>query len=71
MLRPWHGFLQTVRIAGALPEAELVALLAHLGFVDVVVKERFDCFRGTSKERVAMKYGVVGVNVHARKPRWR
>jgi hypothetical protein len=33
------------------------------------VKERFDCFRGTSKERVAKKYGVVGVNVYARKPR--
>jgi arsenite methyltransferase len=29
----------------------------------------FDCFRGTSKERVAMKYGVVGVNVYAHKPR--
>jgi hypothetical protein len=46
-----------------------VALLGHLGFADVIVKERFDCFRGTSKERVAMKYGVVGVNVYARKPR--
>ena len=34
----------------------------------IVVKERFDCFRGTSKERVANKYGVVGVNVYARKP---
>ena len=45
-----------------------MALLGHLGFDDVVVKERFDCFRGTSKERVAMKYGVVGVNVYARKP---
>jgi hypothetical protein len=32
------------------------------------MKERFDCFRGTSKEGVARKYGVVGVNVHARKP---
>jgi hypothetical protein len=33
-----------------------------------VLKERFDCFRGTSKEAVAEKYGVVGVNVYARKP---
>ena len=46
-----------------------MTLLGHLGFDDVVVKERFDCFRGTSKERVAAKYGVVGVNVSARKPR--
>jgi len=45
-----------------------VALLAQIGFDDVVVKERFDCFRGTSKEGVATKYGVVGVNVHARRP---
>ena len=44
-------------------------LLGRLGFEDVVIKERFDCFRGTSKERTALKYGVIGVNVHARKPR--
>jgi hypothetical protein len=31
------------------------------------VKERFDCFRGTSKEGVAKKFGVVGVNVYAMK----
>ena len=43
-------------------------LLGHLGFDEVDVKERFDCFRGTSKEGVARKYGVVGVNVYARKP---
>jgi hypothetical protein len=47
-----------------------VALLGHLGFDAVVMKERFDCFRGTSKERVAMKYGVAGVNLYACKPRW-
>ncbi len=29
------------------------------------VRERFDPFLGTSKERVARKFGVVGVNVHA------
>jgi hypothetical protein len=33
-----------------------------------VVKERFDCFRGTSKEGVTRKYGVLGVNVYAAKP---
>jgi hypothetical protein len=42
--------------------------LNQIGFDDVMMKERFDCFRGTSKEGVARKYGVVGVNVYARKP---
>lgn len=46
-----------------------MTLLGHLGFEEVVVKERFDCFRGTSKERVAAKHGVAGVNVYARRPR--
>ena len=31
------------------------------------ITERFDCFRGTSKENVARKFGVHGVNVFARK----
>jgi hypothetical protein len=39
-----------------------------VGFVDVRVVARFDCFRGTSKERTARKYGVRGANVFARKP---
>jgi hypothetical protein len=30
--------------------------------------QRFDCFRQTSKEDVARKFGVRGVNVFARKP---
>jgi hypothetical protein len=34
----------------------------------VRVVERFDAFRGTSKERTAMKFGVIGVNVYAMKP---
>jgi len=34
----------------------------------VELTERFDAFRGASKERVARKYGVLGVNVFARKP---
>jgi hypothetical protein len=37
--------------------------------VEVELKERFDAFRGASKERIARKYGVVGVNLFARKPR--
>jgi hypothetical protein len=43
-------------------------LLDQIGFDDVAVKERFDCFQGTSKQGVARKYGVVGVNVYAHKP---
>jgi hypothetical protein len=39
-----------------------------VGFAGVELKERFDAFRGTSKERIARKYGVMGVNVFARKP---
>ena len=39
-----------------------------VGFEQVEIRERFDCFRGTTKERTARKYGVMGVNVYARKP---
>jgi hypothetical protein len=48
--------------------AEISPVLAAAGFRDIELKERFDPFRGTSKERTARKYGVVGVNVFARKP---
>ena len=44
-----------------------MALLEQIGFSDVVIKQRFDCLRGTSKEGVATKYGVVGVNLYAHK----
>ena len=37
------------------------------GFAAVEMREHFDCFRGSSKEGTARKYGVVGVNVYARK----
>jgi len=43
-------------------------VLGQAGFRGVEVRERFDTFRGTSKERIARKYGVVGVNVFAQKP---
>ena len=43
-------------------------VLSSIGFTDVKIEERFDPFRGTSKERTARKYGVTGVNVFARKP---
>ena len=42
-------------------------MLVRVGFCDVAVREKFDTFRGTSKERIARKYGVTGVNVFARK----
>jgi len=43
-------------------------VLAAAGFRDVEIRERFDCFRGTSKEAIARKYGVMGVNVFGCKP---
>jgi hypothetical protein len=37
------------------------------GFSDVAIARRFDCFLGTTKERTARRYGVVGVNVTAKR----
>ncbi len=31
----------------------------------MAIVNRFDCFAGTSKERTARRYGVVGVNLSA------
>ena len=45
-----------------------MAVLGQVGFRGVEVRDRFDSFGGTSKERIARKFGVVGVNVFARKP---
>lgn len=47
--------------------AELSPVLTTAGFGDVRITERFDCFRGTSKEGTARKYGVMGMNVYAKK----
>jgi hypothetical protein len=44
------------------------SLLAEIGFTAVRITEFFDPFGDTSKERVARKYGVKAVNVHALKP---
>jgi hypothetical protein len=44
-----------------------VEVLGQIGFGEVAVRERFDPFRGTSKERTARKFGVIGVNVFAAK----
>ena len=46
----------------------MVELLGQVGLSDVKIVNRFDCFRGTSKERIAQKYGVRGATVSARKP---
>jgi hypothetical protein len=31
----------------------------------VAITNRFDCFVGTTKERTARRYGVIGVNLRA------
>jgi hypothetical protein len=31
----------------------------------VRITDRFDCFGGTSKEKTARRYGVIGVNLSA------
>jgi SAM-dependent methyltransferase len=60
--------LWTSCIAGALPEAELVTVLIGAGLEEAQVVQHFDCFSATSKEKVALEFGVHGVNVFARKP---
>jgi hypothetical protein len=35
------------------------------GFEKVEILARFDCFAGTSKERTARRYSVMGVNLTA------
>ena len=42
-------------------------ILGRLGFEDVRITHRYDSFRGTSKENVAGKFGVAGINVFGRK----
>ena len=46
----------------------MIPVLTAAGFADIATKDRFECFRGTSKEKTAVKYGVIGMNVYARKP---
>ena len=35
------------------------------GFRDVRITQRYNCFAGTTKERTAQRYGVIGANVSA------
>jgi hypothetical protein len=46
----------------------MTQLLEEVGLTDVRITDRFDCFRGTSKEDVAVEFTVRGVNLFARKP---
>jgi hypothetical protein len=46
----------------------MIDVLGRVGFRDVALRERFDPFRDTTKENTARKYGVLGVNVFAKKP---
>ncbi len=46
----------------------MIDVLNGMGFEEVSIVERFDCFRATTKEATARKYGVHGANVFARKP---
>jgi len=48
-------------------ETELIDVIQMVGLEEARVTEHFDCFRGTSKESVARKFGVQGVNVFARR----
>jgi hypothetical protein len=46
----------------------MMDVLNRFGFEEVRIVERFDCFRATTKESTARKYGVHGANIFARKP---
>jgi hypothetical protein len=43
----------------------MIDVFRAAGFTNVAITHRFDCFAGTTKERTARRYGVVGVNVSA------
>ena len=46
----------------------MIELLGRIGFQNLELRERFDPFRGTSKEKIARQFGVMGVNVYAQRP---
>ncbi|MFB3920794.1 MAG: hypothetical protein ACE145_03685 [Terriglobia bacterium] len=46
----------------------MIEVLSRYGFEEAQIVERFDCFRATTKEGTARKYGVHGANIFARKP---
>ncbi|MCC7033507.1 MAG: hypothetical protein IT179_11815 [Acidobacteria bacterium] len=46
----------------------MIDVFEQAGFLQPRIVARFDCFEGTTKERTARRYGVVGVNVLAERP---
>jgi hypothetical protein len=45
----------------------MIGVIKEAGFRDAAVRQHFDTFRATSKEKVARKYGVQGANFIAYK----
>jgi hypothetical protein len=43
----------------------MIGVFQSAGFTSVAITHRYECFAGTTKERTARRYGVVGVNVSA------
>ena len=43
----------------------MISVFQSAGFARVAITHRYECFVGTTKERTARRYGVVGVNVSA------
>ena len=43
----------------------MIDVFGAAGFRDAAITHRYDCFVGTTKERTANKYGVIGVNLSA------
>ena len=43
--------------------------MKRAGFMDVAIVAHHDCFKGTSKEHIARKFGVEGISLIARKLR--
>jgi len=43
----------------------MIGVFQSAGFASVAITHRYECFAGTTKERTARRYGVVGVNVSA------
>ena len=42
--------------------------MTAVGLEEVRITRRFNPFSGTNKEHIALKFGVVGVNLSARMP---
>jgi hypothetical protein len=47
----------------------MIDVFTSAGFDEVSITHRYDCFAGTTKERTAKRYGVIGVNLSASRAR--